>query len=266
MGLCTVSSLATLVRAVRSQIRHKSQHRKALSVFATAIPQPLGSRISINKPHIMQHPFINSEQNDIPITVGGKLNINEYLLIIQPHEDLYNKIMGIKKQFAEKYDCPTAMYSKPHITLVNFVQWEMQEKKFVSRLKNIFESATPFRVSINGFGSFPTHTIYANVQTKNDIVDLVKSTKSAQSLLSFNVKNKAHFITEPHITIARKLLPWQYEKGWLEYSNTSFSASFMVNEAVLLKKHIDAKKYNIATSFFLLNKPSETATQASFFS
>ena len=213
----------------------------------------------------MQHPFINSEQNEIPMTIGGKPNINEYLLVIQLHEDLYNKIMAIKKQFAEKYDCPAAIHSKPHITLINFVQWEMQEKKFISRLKNIFESTAPFQVSINGFGSFPTHSIYANVQTKNDIVTLVKSTKSAQSLLSFNVKNKAHFITEPHITIERKLLPWQYEKGWLEYSNTSFSASFMVNEAVLLKRHIDTKKYNIVTSFLLLNKPSAIATQTSLF-
>lgn len=220
----------------------------------------------MNNPHNMQHPFINSDQNEIPLTAGGKLNINEYLLIIQPHEDLYNKIMDIKKQFAEKYDCPTAMYSKPHITLINFVQWEMQEKKFVSRLKNIFESTAPFQVSINGFGNFPTHTIYANVQTKNDIINLVKSTKSAQYLLSFNAKNKAHFITEPHISIARKLLPWQYEKGWLEYSNTSFSASFMVDEVVLLKRHIDTKKYKVVTSFFLLNKPSKIAIQTSLFS
>ena len=213
----------------------------------------------------MQRPFINDEQNNIPLITGGKLNINEYLLIIQPHEDLYNKIMGIKKQFAEKYDCLAAIYSKPHITLVNFIQWEMQEKKFVSRLKNIFESTAAFQVSINGFGSFPTHTIYANVQTKNDIVSLVKSIQPAQYLLAFNVKNKAHFITEPHLTITRKLLPWQYEKGWLEYSNTHFAASFMVNEAVLLKRHIDTKKYNVAANFHLLNKPSDMAIQASLF-
>ena len=34
---------------------------------------------------------------------------NEYLLILNPHEELRNKIMQCKKEFAEKYKAPTAM-------------------------------------------------------------------------------------------------------------------------------------------------------------
>ena len=212
----------------------------------------------------MQHPFIANEQTNIPLQKGGKLNINEYLLIVQPHEDLYNKIMFIKQSFAEKYDCPLAAYTKPHITLINFVQWEMQELKLINRLKNAVAINNPFLVTINGFGSFPTHTIYANIQTKNNLVSLVKSMKPVQSILTLDNKNKPHFITEPHLTIARKLLPWQYEKAWLEYSNTPLTASFMVNELVLLKRQVGTKKYTVATSFPLLNQSKESVQTALF--
>lgn len=212
----------------------------------------------------MQPSFTANEKRNIPLLKGGKLNINEYLLIVQPHEDLYNKIMLIKQAFAQKYDCPLAAYTKPYITLINFVQWAMQEQKLINRLKNIVATSNPFLIAINGFGSFPTHTIYANIQTKNNLISLVKSMKPVQSILTLDAKNKPHFITEPHLTIARKLLPWQYEKAWLEYSNTAFTASFMVNELVLLKRQIDIKKYTIATSFPLLNKP-DVSVQTTLF-
>ena len=213
----------------------------------------------------MQHPFILDHQSKIPLTKGSKLHINEYLLILQPHEDLYNKIMDIKYSFADKYDCSLARYTKPHITLINFVQWEMQETKLINRLKNIIENLTPFSVKIDGFGSFPTHTIYFNIQTKNDIVEMVKSLRPIQSLMTLSKKNKPHFITEPHLTLARKLQPWQYEKGWLEYSNTNFVASFMVNKVMLLKREVETKKYFIAASFLLESKVSTELTQASLF-
>jgi 2'-5' RNA ligase len=140
----------------------------------------------------------------------------------------------------------------------------MQELKLMNRLKNTIATSNPFLVSINGFGSFPTHTIYANIETKNNLVSLVKSMKPVQSILTLDNKNKPHFITEPHLTIARKLLPWQYEKAWLEYSNTSLTASFMVNELVLLKRQVDTKKYTVAASFPLLNQPKESVQTALF--
>ncbi|MFX8766490.1 hypothetical protein ABTM49_19960, partial [Acinetobacter baumannii] len=87
-----------------------------------------------------------------------------------------------------------------------------------------------------------------NVETKNDIVSLVKSLKRVQAYLKFDEEHKPHYITEPHITIASKLVPWQYEQGWLEYSNSEFSAHFMVNKIVLLKRNDSTKKYVMAAT------------------
>jgi hypothetical protein len=35
---------------------------------------------------------------------------NEYLLVLQPHDDLFNEIHRIKIDFAEKYNAPSAKY------------------------------------------------------------------------------------------------------------------------------------------------------------
>lgn len=212
----------------------------------------------------MQHPFSDNELAT-SLAVPSTLGMNEYLLVIQPDESVYQKIMAIKQSFAATYDCPSALYSKPNITLINFLQWNMLEKKVIPMLQRLTATVAPFSVRIEKFGSFPTHTIYAAVQTKNDIVQLVKTLKPAQSLLTPNKENKPHFITEPHLTIARKLLPWQFEKAWQEYSNIPFSAGFMVHQVVLLKRKIGTKKYQVAASFPLLNKPSNKALQIALF-
>lgn len=190
---------------------------------------------------------------------------NEYLLIIQPSADVHEKIIQQKKLFAEKYDCPTAIHSKPHITLIKFMQWSMNENRIIHRFNNIIQTAKPFMVSLKNFSSFPTHTIYVNVETKNDIVSLVKSLRPVQAFLKFDDEHKPHYITEPHITIARKLAPWQYEQGWLEYSNREFSAHFIVNNIVLLRRNESTKKYVVAATFSLLNKQEQKFVQANLF-
>ena len=104
------------------------------------------------------------------------------------------------------------------------------------------------------------------METKNQIISLVKSLKPVQALLKFDAEHKPHFITEPHLTIARKLLPWQHEKAWLQLSNEFFTGSFMVNHALLLKRNIENKGYSIAAKFLLLNKQVPVTTQVSLFS
>ncbi len=213
----------------------------------------------------MQHPFLDKEKIKQQAFNSHQLAASDYLLILQPHEDLYNRIVAIKKSFAEKYENPMAMYLKPHLTLVRFMQYEMQEHRIIYKLQAIAESNASFKVELCDFGSFPTHTIYINVKTKNQIVDLVRELKQAQGLMKMDKEHKPHFITEPHISVARKLLPWQYEKGWLEYSNTPFSGTFIAKELLLLKRKEGSKGYSIAAKFPLLNKTIPQTIQATLF-
>lgn len=181
----------------------------------------------------------------------------EYLLVIQPHEELKNKIMQVKKEFAQKFDAPSAEWGKAHLPLVRFSQLQLMEERIINRFKMIAMAMPAFKVELKDFGSFPSHTIYINVDTKVAIQMLVKSLKPAQQLMKTK-EIKPHFIENPHLTVARQLLPWQYEKGWLEYSHRNFTGRFIAKEMLLLRRPEGIKAYQPVQRFEFLNMPVVT--------
>ncbi|HET9429966.1 MAG TPA: hypothetical protein VFO70_02260, partial [Chitinophagaceae bacterium] len=107
---------------------------------------------------------------------------------------------------------------------------------------------------LKDFGSYPTHSIFINVTTKLPVQQLIKTIRTeSQRLMKLNSENKPHFIMEPQLTIARKLLPWQYEKGWLEFSNRHFRGSFIAEGMTLLRKPEGELKYQVVEKFEFQN-------------
>jgi len=197
-------------------------------------------------------------QSVTTVTIPG-YRIFEYLLVLNPHEELRNKIMKVRREFYDAYQASTALGGKPNIILANFLQYEMMEERLVNRLKVVAMGFHPIKVELKDFGSFPSHTIYINVISKVPVQTLVKEVrKETQRLMKLNDDNKPHFILEPHVTIARKLQPWQYEKGWLEYSNKNFSGRFIADGMLLLKRPLDERKYQVVQRFEFQNLPVTT--------
>jgi 2'-5' RNA ligase len=192
------------------------------------------------------------------VTLPG-YRVYEYLLVLNPHEELRNRIMQVKKEFYDTYKATTAIGGKTHVALGNFVQYEMMEERIINRLKVIAMGYPPFKVELKEFGSFPSHTIFINVTSKVPVQSLVKLIRTeAQRLMKLNDDNKPHFILEPHLTIARKLKPWQYEKGWLEYSNKSFTGRFIADAMLLLRRPVGEMKYQVVNRFEFQNMPVTT--------
>jgi 2'-5' RNA ligase len=184
-----------------------------------------------------------------------QLSTNEYLLVLSPHEELSNRIGQVRKDFNEAYEIPMGIGGKPRLTLVTFTQLALMEERIVSRLRTIAMGYCPFKVELKDFGSFPTHSIYINVTSKLPVRGLVKEVREIQRLMKLDKENKPHFIDEPNLTIARKLLPWQYEKGWLEYSHKSFTGRFIADSMLLLKRRQGDKAWQIAERFAFQNLP-----------
>lgn len=200
-------------------------------------------------------------ENALPLL--GRLGCYEYLLILSPHADLHQRIARIKEAFAEKYKAPFAT-NRAHITLVKFLASGLVEEKLVNRLQHIAMGATPFKIELKDYGSFPSHTIFINVVTKLPIQNLVRDVKQAQGLMRAHKDYKPHFIDEPHLTIARKLKPWQYENGWLEYSHLHFTGRFIADAMLLLKRSPNGSGYQIVKRFEFQNLPV-TTKQGSLF-
>jgi len=197
-------------------------------------------------------------QSITTVTIPG-YRIFEYLLVLNPHEELRSKIMKVRQEFTEEYKVSTALGGKPNLILANFLQYEMMEERLVNRMKVVAMGFHPIKIELRDFGSFPSHTIYINVVSKVPVQTLVKEVrKETQRLMKLNNDNKPHFILEPHMTVARKLQPWQYEKGWLEYSNKNFTGRFIADGMLLLKRPLDEKKYQVVQRFEFQNLPVTT--------
>ncbi len=141
----------------------------------------------------------------------------EYLLVLNPHEELRNKIMNIKKEFYESYKASAALFSKPQIMLASFTQYEIAEQRIKEKLHVVAMGSKPVKIELKDYSSFPEHTIFINVTSKVPIQTLVKKIRiETQRLMKIDNDNKPHFMLEPYVMVARKLKPWQYEKGWLE--------------------------------------------------
>jgi 2'-5' RNA ligase len=190
-------------------------------------------------------------------TIPG-YRVCEYMLVLSPHEELWNRILKIKKEFSEEYKTTNSAFGKPHLALVRFNQYEMMEERITNRLKMIAMGYHPFKVELKDFGSFPSHTIFINVTSKMPIQNLVKQIKDAQPLMKINKDNKPHFLEEPNFAIARKLLPWQYEKAWLEYSQRHFTGRFIADSMLLLKRREGQMAYQIVQRFEFQNLPVTT--------
>ncbi len=182
--------------------------------------------------------------------------INEYLLVVVPPEDLWQKIVRIKQEFSEKYKLPSARYLKPHIALVNFLALDMMEEKIVHRIQSIAMGITPFKVELKDYSAYPSHTIYINVTSKLPLQNIIRHLKEAQRLMKLSNENKPHFIEEPHIGIARKLKPWQFEQGWLEFSHRQFTGKFIADNMLLLKRKAgDKSAFQVARRFDFQDLP-----------
>ncbi|HEY0433193.1 MAG TPA: 2'-5' RNA ligase family protein [Chitinophagaceae bacterium] len=184
--------------------------------------------------------------------------VYEYLLVLDPHEELRQKITDVRENFKKTFHNTVTM-SRPHITLVNFLQYEMMEERLLNRLRTVAMGFLPVKIELKDFGSYPSHTIYINVTSKVPIQALVKNIRmEAQRLMQLNEDNKPHFIMEPNVPVARRLVPWQYEKGWLEFSEKHFSGRFIADGMLLIKRRLDDIGYQVVEKFAFQNLPVTT--------
>ena len=199
-------------------------------------------------------------KDDLLLLPGYKLY--EYLIVIEPNEELREKIKDVKNDFVEKYDAAAQVFGKPQMAVLKFSQLKLMEKRIVSRLQNAAMTLPPLQIKLKDFGSYPTHSIFIKTESKGPLKLLQKQLKTMQTLFKTK-ETKPHFFDEIHFTVAQNLLPWQYEKGWIEYGQKHFTGSFLADNMHLLCRPEGTKKYTTLQTFQFLNKQVEV--QASLF-
>ena len=180
--------------------------------------------------------------------------LNEYKLVIPLPDALQQKISGIRTEFGQHFSYKPDQ-GRIHISLVMFSQLEMMEDKITQRLKSISMGEAPFKVELRDYGSYPSHTIFIKIATREPLKKLMRSVRDIQNILRTDKQHKAHFLQDPVISIARKLKPWQYEKAWQEYSHRQFTGRFIADALLLLKRPEDSIPWQIVERMELQNLP-----------
>ncbi len=182
-------------------------------------------------------------------------HLNDYMLVVAPHEELRKRILTVKKEFAEKYACPQALWGKPHMLLSRFSQMEMMEERILQRMRITAMGFYPLKIELKDFASYPTHSIIIQILSREPVKDLIREIKESQRLLKPDNDHKPYFTEDPHILISSKLAPWQYEKGWLEYSHRHFTGRFIADGMLLLKRRAGEKAWQILERLEFQNLP-----------
>lgn len=189
-----------------------------------------------------------------PLLPGYRLC--DYMVVLDPGNDLAEKILAIRDAFNKSYQVEAPQW-KPNLLLASFKQYAMMEERIINRLKVIAMGHHSLKVEFKDFGSFPSHSVYIAVTSKVPLQELVKKIRSeGQSLMRVG-EDKPYFSMEPHMMVAKKLKPWQYEKGWLEYSQKHFTGRFIAREMLLLKRYEGDKSWQVAKHFEFQNLPVE---------
>jgi len=140
---------------------------------------------------------------DIPLSLPGH-RLHEYLLVIDPHEELRHKIEKSRQQLTEKYHILQPQTGRPHITLVRFTANPMMEEKIINRLQLIAMAEKPFVVELQDFGSYPMHAIFIKIVNQPRVLQLIKNLKQARRLMKA-AGDDPHFLQDPQIALAGRL-------------------------------------------------------------
>ena len=182
--------------------------------------------------------------------------VNEYKLILVPHEELARHIQDVRKVFTNKFSIENPSTSVPQVLLGSFKQIHAAEERILNRLRLVAMGNPAFKVELKDFGSFPSHTIFIKVTSKIPIGNLIKKVKTdGQRLMKLDADHKPYFPSDSHINIGLKLKPWQYEEAWVEYGRKHFTGRFIADQMMLLRRREGEFKYKVIENFKFGNMP-----------
>jgi 2'-5' RNA ligase len=182
--------------------------------------------------------------------------INEYRLVVPLSESLQEKVSQIRKTLHEKHKIKFPFQIKPSLTVMTCHAFEKMEARLLDRIQHVALGLNPFKVELQDYCAYPSHTIYIGVQTKSPFNDLVKELKSVRSIVRIP-EHEPHFIKEPHLLIAQKLKPFQFVNMWLECEHSSFSGRYMADAMILLKRNQANTRYEAVRRFEFMSLPMQ---------
>ena len=174
--------------------------------------------------------------------------LNEYLIILNPHEELRLKVEKSRKELVDNHHLLQPPTGRPNICLVRFSATPMQEEKIVQRLRLIAMEEKPFLVELKDFGSYPMHAIFICIANQPRVLELIRNLKQARPLMKAAGEDP-HFMQDPQIALAGRLSKEKYLDVMKEYLHKKFTGRFLADAFLLLKRPKQDRKFEVVRRF-----------------
>lgn len=194
---------------------------------------------------------------DISFQLPGH-RLYEYLLVIDPHETLRQKIEKNRQALMEKYHILQPQTGRPNVSLVRFTSLQMMEEKIIQRLQLVAMAEKPFVIELQDYGSYPMHAIFIRIANQPRVLQLIKNLKQARRLMKA-AGDDPHFLLDPHIALAGRIPKEKYLEAMKEYGHKKFTGRFVADAMLLLRRPKNEKRYQIVKRFEFECLPVSTA-------
>jgi 2'-5' RNA ligase len=183
--------------------------------------------------------------------------LREYLLVLNPHEALRERIARKREKFRSSFGLPDGPVPA-HLILARFHQRLMDADRTMGQLKQVAMGIAPFRVSLRDFGSQPDHSIVIRTDRTPALRQLSADLRGLHHMMRPDPEHPPRFIADPHIPLSARLKPQQYDKAWADYGQRHFSASFIADAMLVLSRPPGERRYQVAARLDFQNLPVAT--------
>lgn len=141
-------------------------------------------------------------------------------------------------------------YFNPHITVLDFLQYESYETRIVPMLQKFVSQVNPFTLRLTDFGSF-VHTFY--IQVKPSPKELARITARKNELRAI-ARTPVNMPGLYHLTVFKDLSEEMGTAMWEKWKDRRFEDLFQVREFVFLRRRENQRHYQEVARFPLLGK------------
>jgi hypothetical protein len=192
--------------------------------------------------------------NHMQQTIQTGHKVNDYRIIIRPSEPVRERLALVKSKLKEHYELAPDQLGQSHILLAAFKQYDGFEEKLVRRLQHAAAGLSPFKLSLYNVVSEPTHRVALEVPLHFHMQELIKEIRRHQWIMHIPMQ-QPFVTTHPSIVLAHTLTPSQFNSLWPRLQQRHFTASFIVDDLLLLRRRRGEKAWQILERLPLQNMP-----------
>lgn len=205
--------------------------------------------------------MINLFNKRVKMKIEGQ-GKSSYLVLIEPEKKVSFRVEKLKDMMRSEFNMITNPFFNPHITVIDFEQYETYEKVIINRLTSYAQELNPFLLKLSDFGTFG-HTFFIRALPEGeDLNKLVARKAEMKGIFRTSIKTQNTY----HLTIFKELTKEQSQDIWDKWQTKSFEDQFMVHELVLLRKKNGHRHYQELARLPLIGKePKPSYVQGTLF-